>query len=47
MVTELWVSEALRGKGIGFYLHQGLELIGFDKKIRTNLLSRIRESVSC
>ena len=68
MVTELWVSEALRGKGvgkrlmdkakeiavlqkrraiiletqscntraIGFYLHQGFELIGFDTCCYTN-----------
>ena len=68
MVTELWVSEALRGKGIGkrlmdkakevavrqkrraviletqscntnaigFYLHQGFELIGLDTCCYTN-----------
>ncbi|MBR3666895.1 MAG: GNAT family N-acetyltransferase [Ruminococcus sp.] len=68
MVTELWVSEELRGKGvgkrlmdkakevavsqkrraviletqscntdaIGFYLHQGFELIGFDTCCYTN-----------
>lgn len=68
MVTELWVSEGLRGKGvgkrlmdkakniarqqnrraviletqscntsaIGFYLHQGFELIGFDTCCYTN-----------
>ena len=68
MVTELWVSDALRGKGIGkrlmdkakeialrqkrraiiletqscnthaigFYLHQGFELIGFDTCCYTN-----------
>ena len=68
MVTELWVSEALRGQGygrrlmdkakeiairqqrraviletqscntnaIGFYLHQGFELIGFDTCCYTN-----------
>ncbi len=68
LVTELWVSEALRGKGIGkrlmdqakeiavrqnrrvlfletqscntnaigFYLHQGFELIGFDTCCYTN-----------
>ena len=68
MVTELWVSEVLRGKGIGkrlmdkakevalrqerraiiletqscntnaigFYLHQGFELIGFDTCCYTN-----------
>ncbi len=68
MVTELWVSDALRGKGvgkslmekakevalrqkrraiiletqscntnaIGFYLHQGFELIGFDSCCYTN-----------
>ena len=68
IVTELWVSEALRGKGlgrrlmdkakevaarqgrraviletqscnvnaIGFYLHQGFELIGFDTCCYTN-----------
>ena len=68
MVTELWVSESLRGKGIGkrlmekakeaalaqkrcaiiletqscnknaigFYLHQGFELIGFDTRCYTN-----------
>ncbi|MBR6046354.1 MAG: GNAT family N-acetyltransferase [Ruminococcus sp.] len=68
MVTELWVCEALRGKGvgkqlmdkakevarrqgrraviletqscntdaIGFYLHQGFELIGFDTCCYTN-----------
>ena len=32
MVTELWVSEVL----IGFYLHQGFELIGFDTCCYTN-----------
>lgn len=68
MVTELWVSDALRGQGvgrqlmdkakeiairqqrraviletqscntnaIGFYLHQGFELIGFDTCCYTN-----------
>ena len=68
MVTELWVSEVLRGKGIGkrlmdkakevavsqgrraviletqscntnaigFYLHQGFEMIGFDTCCYTN-----------
>ena len=68
LVTELWVSEELRGKGvgkrlmdrakeialsqkrraviletqscntkaIGFYLHQGFELIGFDTCCYTN-----------
>ena len=68
MVTELWVSDTLRGKGIGkrlmdkakevavrqgrraiiletqscntnaigFYLHQGFELIGFDTCCYTN-----------
>ena len=68
MVTELWVSDVLRGKGIGkrlmdqakeialrqgrraiiletqscntnaigFYLHQGFELIGFDTCCYTN-----------
>ena len=68
MITELWVSEPLRGKGIGkrlmdqakevavrqnrraiiletqscntdvigFYLHQGFELIGFDTSCYTN-----------
>ena len=68
IVTELWVSDALRGKGIGgklmdkakeiavqqkrraiiletqscntnaigFYLHQGFELIGFDTCCYTN-----------
>jgi len=68
IVTELWVSEMLRGQGygkllmdkakeiaraqkrraiiletqscnvnaIGFYLHQGFELIGFDKCCYTN-----------
>lgn len=68
MVTELWVSEGLRGRGIGkrlmdkakevavsqkrraviletqscntdaigFYLHQGFELIGFDTCCYTN-----------
>ena len=52
MVTELWVCDELRGKGlgrrlmdkakevkevaIGFYLHQGFELIGFDTCCYTN-----------
>ena len=60
LVTELWVSDGLRGKGykevakaqgrraiiletqscntnaIGFYLHEGFELVGFDTCCYTN-----------
>ena len=73
MVTELWVSDALRGKGIGkslmdkakevalsqkrraiiletqscntnaigFYLHQGFELIGFDTELTKAVFEKI------